>query len=818
MNINTCNQFINNQSEINNDIKYNHVHFLCPFNFCSCICSICNNCFNCQYLCHQIKNNSKQQINNIKNNSNKILTKTPLSNYSDRIYLKDKLKSKNDIYNIYRYEINDNRNPIEHNNINKKLFHDNLNKEHPNKNIRNCGHSGSVSNEYNKRNYCRTRTLSNMHIKIIENDKSNSVQNIQKNLNRSYINDIYENNNIYKIDYNSKGKKNSKTINNNNENFMYINKDSPINACKNTIDLKYNYLKNDKEKENDNIYFNNNFNKKNKNRSCLSSAEKTNKIFEKIISSKKRKDVYISLNPNKNITNKNTGYNSNKDKVKKYKNFKDNKNIFNICEINKEDNYKYLKKFQTVNTKRNNSYLTNYLKINSFYFSINANQKINNDELNFLKNELINKNKEIFEYKNKINSLLKELELYKNKKISSKLTNINNKTENTNYLIYHKKSKEEIKRNNNQNNNNNFLKDKHETKYISINNNKYEKENKINNNKYNNLKSKLNIKTDLNISKDDYYISESLEKYNISEKCIYTIISLTKTKSILCFDYTNKKFSFRDFADFGDFQENYLLSFENGNNNLKNNSIFLIINYNYYIVTGENCDMLYVFNSFKRTMNKLCSLKNNHSNGALINYSNDIICISGNYNKKVELYNHLKNEWINMPELQIERKDCSVCLIKNRYLFCLFGYNLPTKQYLNTIEYLDVKNYKKCSWKYLYYKNENLLSLYFTGAIGINYKDEKIIVIGGNNGKENIPNEYFYQLIISQNFNNDKESYIEKTKRKLKDIYKNKYYTFNKGYNIFESNNNLFYMAFDDNLRAHLFQVNNLVHDVFYLD
>ena len=212
----------------------------------------------------------------------------------------------------------------------------------------------------------------------------------------------------------------------------------------------------------------------------------------------------------------------------------------------------------------------------------------------------------------------------------------------------------------------------------------------------------------------------------------------------------------------------------------------------------------------------MCSLKNNHSNGALIGISDKIICISGNYNKKVELFNESKNEWINLPELKIERSKFATCILKNKYIFCIFGYNLPTKQYLNSIEFLDFENYKNTSWNYLKYRNENLLSLYITGAIGINYNDEKIIIVGGNNGIEDKPNEYFYQIFISDNFQNNKESYVELTKRKAKDIFKNKCYIFNKGYSIFKDKNNILYMAFDDNYRAHVFQSNNMVHDIFY--
>jgi hypothetical protein len=319
----------------------------------------------------------------------------------------------------------------------------------------------------------------------------------------------------------------------------------------------------------------------------------------------------------------------------------------------------------------------------------------------------------------------------------------------------------------------------------------------------------------LNVDNENYYITLSDNK-TTSDKCIFPISSITKSKSILCFDYTNKSFSFKDYADFGDFQENYSKSFENLKETQNNPSIFLTIKSNFYIITGENCDMFYVFNAQKRTINKLCSLKNNHANGSLINYKGDILCIGGNYNKKVELYNEAKNAWIDLPELQVERSGFASVTFKNKYVFCLFGYNLPTKQYLNSIEYLDIEKYKESSWKYLKYKNENLLSLHLNFSFCINYKDEKIIIVGGNNGHEKKPNEYFYQLIISKNFEKNKNSYIEKTNRKLKDINKNKCYLFNKGHSIISHKNNSFYMAFDDNLRLHLFNDNTMGHDVFY--
>ena len=509
------------------------------------------------------------------------------------------------------------------------------------------------------------------------------------------------------------------------------------------------------------------------------------------------------------------------------KNDDKNKNIFNKMKkynntnnvSNNDKNIKY--------NKKNNSFKISRFNLTFYGFKNKNLTLIDIDELNYIKSQLREKNEEVSEYKNKINSLLKEVELYKDEIKKLKLNknhNIKNLWQKQNRYIYRKKSTDERKT---FNENNIFKKDfkykdlpeknsqfkkflKEEEKRDSfINKDKDKDKNQI-------LSKKLNIETDLNISKDTEFLSSYFKKQNPSDKCIFGISSVTKSKSFLCFDYMNKTFSFQDYADFGDFRENYLLSFENKDENSKNNnSIFLVIERNFYIVTGENCDMFYTYNSLKRSINKLCGLGNNHSNGVLISYLNNIICVSGNYNKKVELYNQSKNEWRNLPELQVERSKFSACVLKNKYLFVLFGYNFPTKQYLNTIEYLDLENYTKSSWKYLSYKNEKLLSLYISGTLSINYNDEKIIVVGGNNGKLNKPIECFYQIVISEDFENDKKSYVEEVKRKLKDIEKNKVYLFNKGYNKFLNKDNLYYMAFDDDLRAHIFQVNNMAHDVF---
>ena len=738
-------------------------------------------------------------------------------------------------------------------NLSKKIFYDKL--------YRNTGN-------YNG------RSLSEINIKKNYETNNKRPYNYWKDkyINKTYMTNF--NSNLYNYNYDNKkilSYRNPLTERDNISYKKYLNKKNDENELKDNIAEKQNEkivryfnLNYDKDVESNRIekgsddnsdisnnkYLNNYFRKRCKNKSTLNSPQRA-KIKEILIQTNVNKNQYTTHGPNKNLLNNDkteltndknrktdindenrdttnkinqayektkliyNNYIARKDKINYEKHINRNRNKLNIF-TKKKNKTSYVKLNHNINNiKKNLSNISKIkkgnslreskndnLKTYSFSFSL-INNKINNSIIEKLKKELYQKNQEILEYKNKLIAQEKDVEFYKSEINRLKLLNnkyIDNMSHEEKKSIYKHVYVDEM--------NSNFYKN-----YRNI-----KKENNLHlNEKQLGSSSKLKINTNLNIDKDNYYITFA-ENKSASDKCIFAISSLTKSKSILCFDYTNKSFSFKDYADFGDFQENYSKSFENTKDHKNSSSIYLTIGYNFYIVTGENCDMFYVFNALKRTINKLCSLKNNHSNGSLINYKGDILCIGGNYNKKVELYNEAKNTWIDLPELQVERSGFASVIFKNKYIFCLFGYNLPTKQYLNSIEYLDIEKYKESSWKYLKYKNENLLSLYLNFSFCINYKDEKLIIVGGNNGQEKKPNEYFYQLIISKNFEKNKNSYIEKTNRKLKDINKNKCYLFNKGHSIISHKNNLFYMAFDDNLRLHLFNDSNMGHDVFYSD
>ena len=330
------------------------------------------------------------------------------------------------------------------------------------------------------------------------------------------------------------------------------------------------------------------------------------------------------------------------------------------------------------------------------------------------------------------------------------------------------------------------------------------------------LLTKLNLNTDLTLTDSEKSEKEltdiNIIKRNIylSSKSFFCIYYKYDKISILAFDYENKTFSFHDYSDFDNFEENYKLSLNKGN-------MFINIGKYFYIITGKNYDLLYMFDSKKKTMNKLCKLNNNHSNGNLIYYENNLICLSGDFNKSVEKYNIKKNVWNNMPEMIKERSGSGVVILNNKYIINLFGYNSPTKKYLSNIEYFDKTNKLNPSWKFI---DCNNFSLKIKNFFCYN-NNNKIIIVGGSKYNENEKekmkyNNNFIKIIFSEK-NLDKENNvkIEELIGKARDNNKNKNYSFFKGGKKFEDQKDINYEVFDDKYNCHIFKGNKNSHDIY---
>ena len=318
-----------------------------------------------------------------------------------------------------------------------------------------------------------------------------------------------------------------------------------------------------------------------------------------------------------------------------------------------------------------------------------------------------------------------------------------------------------------------------------------------------------------------------------TSKLLYTIAMKNDKIKLLSFDMRKHKFNEVNFIDSEyfeiDYKESFLKNKENNYNICLNNDK----NNDFYIVTGKNNDKLYKYDNETNKIKKLCKFENNHSNGCLLYINGKIICLSGNHNKKVEIYSEENNSVINLPEMNVERSSFSCCLIKNEYIFALFGYNLPTQQYLNTIEYYhlsDLENFmynyiniNDDEWRYLKYKDNNALNLGIKGHICFNYLDEKIIFFGGFNGYKNEAVDCFYQLNLPENFNSGEKNencYVESLDKKVNDISKNRIYYFgnNNGLLFNYNQDNIFFEAIDTNYYAHILDLKNFKHNIHYFN
>ena len=477
-------------------------------------------------------------------------------------------------------------------------------------------------------------------------------------------------------------------------------------------------------------------------------------------------------------------------------------------------------KINTINniSTSNNNSISNKTKIgkNSFIIKIpdslikrriKKDNQSRNNSLNEMTNSNLN-NQENYE----INTLLDltdntyKKSLFKNNSNNfNNISNISNKT-NSNYLTNNNISNNNI--GNYKPNNDIYTKKITTTMRKKFRKSASQKINKINPNIY--------IKP-----KDSKRIS----------KLLYTIFTKNDKIKLLSFDMRKHKFKEVNFIDSDgfelDYKESFLKNKENNINICLNNEK----NNDFYIVTGTNSDKLYKYDKETNKIKKLCKFENNHSNGCLLYINNKIICLSGNHNKKVEMFSEENNSVINLPEMNIERSSFSCCLVKNEYIFALFGYNLPTQQYLNTIEYYNLSeldnfmynyiNINDDEWRYLKYKDNNLLNLGIKGHICFNYLDEKIIFFGGFNGYKNEAVDCFYQLNLPENFNSAEKNencYIESLDKKVNDISKNRIYYFgnNTGLLFNFNKENIYFEAIDTNYYAHILDLNNFKHNIHY--
>jgi len=273
------------------------------------------------------------------------------------------------------------------------------------------------------------------------------------------------------------------------------------------------------------------------------------------------------------------------------------------------------------------------------------------------------------------------------------------------------------------------------------------------------------------------------------------IYCLYDKNNLLSYDFSNNEFKLKP-IDNKDFQNSYNKDINTLllHNNLSNKL---------YIISGTNNDQLFIYDLNKEKFQKYSNLKNNHMFGGLLNLKKNIICISGKFNKKVEIYNESNNKWNDksFEELPEERAHSYYLLLNNQNIYGFYGYNYVINEYLNNIVYYDLD---KNIWNTIM---ENSLDNNFKGIKNHfcyqNINDKFINILGGDSNYNIITIDLEKKLIVKEDENKEDKIY---------DIF---LVNNNSGYNI--KNDSL--TLFDQNYNVHIInELSNQYEIIKYMD
>jgi hypothetical protein len=232
---------------------------------------------------------------------------------------------------------------------------------------------------------------------------------------------------------------------------------------------------------------------------------------------------------------------------------------------------------------------------------------------------------------------------------------------------------------------------------------------------------------------------------NINE--VKIIYCLYDKNNLLSYDFTNNEFKLKP-IDNKDFQNSY-------NKDINTLLLHNNISNKLYIITGTNNDQLFIYDLNKGNFQKYSNLKNNHMFGGLLNLKKNVICLSGKYNKKVEIYNESNNKWDDksFEELPEERGHSYYLLLNNQYIYGFYGYNYVINEYLNNIIYYDLdKNIWNTIMDNSLDNNSKGIKNHFCYQ---NINDKFINILGGDSNYGIITIDLEKKLIVKADENKD---------------------------------------------------------------
>ena len=158
-----------------------------------------------------------------------------------------------------------------------------------------------------------------------------------------------------------------------------------------------------------------------------------------------------------------------------------------------------------------------------------------------------------------------------------------------------------------------------------------------------------------------------------------------------------------------------------------------------FILTGENTDALYYYDSMYNSIYKICKFNNSHNNGSLM-YDEDDKCLYAFGGKNInscEYYSFYDKKVFDLPDLITDRANASF-IISNNKIFGFFGFSYGKDSYANSIEYINFK--KKDKWVELenikFLKNDIKFDIESASTMYYKQNMNRILIYSGIQGED----------------------------------------------------------------------------------
>ena len=174
-----------------------------------------------------------------------------------------------------------------------------------------------------------------------------------------------------------------------------------------------------------------------------------------------------------------------------------------------------------------------------------------------------------------------------------------------------------------------------------------------------------------------------------------------------------------------------------------------------FILTGENTDTLYYYDSMYNSIYNICKFNNSHNNGSLM-YDEDDKCLyvfGGKNTNSCEYYSFFDKKIFDLPDLITDRANASFIMSNNK-IFGFFGFSYGKDSYANTIEYINYK--KKDKWVELdnikFLKNDIMFDIESASTIYYKQSMNRILIYSGIQGEdEDFVTEYYLIYDVKKN-------------------------------------------------------------------